>query len=79
MKIADIRKIASQTGVKISFTMEKGDLIRAIQATENNEPCFGTYPQDCGQHGCTWRQDCLDDNILSNLMRSLEKASRNLN
>lgn len=58
MKIDDIKEIAKQHSVKAG-KMKKADLVRAIQAAENNEVCFGTGKADgCGQERCLWREDC---------------------
>jgi hypothetical protein len=59
MKMTDIRKRAKELGIK-SSRMKKVDLIRSIQASEDNIPCFGTERvQYCGEEGCLWRDDCL--------------------
>ena len=58
MKMNDVRKKASELGVK-SIKRGKSELIRAIQTAEGNFPCFGTAAGDCDQHGCCWRKDCL--------------------
>lgn len=59
MLINDIRKMAKEKGIKIKRTMKKGDIIRAIQESEGNFPCFGTAKGFCDQMGCIWRDDCL--------------------
>ncbi len=59
MNMADIRKKAKDLGIKV-FGMKKVDLIRSIQAAEDNIPCFGTERVAyCGEEGCLWRDDCL--------------------
>lgn len=59
MKMADIRKRATELGLK-SSRMKKVDLIRSIQTSEDNIPCFGTERvQYCGEEACLWRDDCL--------------------
>ncbi|HEX8960866.1 MAG TPA: Rho termination factor N-terminal domain-containing protein [Geobacteraceae bacterium] len=58
MKLAEIRAIAAQRGVKAG-RMNKGELIRAIQAAEGNNACFGSgAAETCGQTACLWRADC---------------------
>lgn len=59
LNIADLKKKAKRLGIHAG-DMNKTQLIRAIQTTEGNFPCFKT-PTDnkCDQHGCAWREDCL--------------------
>ncbi|MCX8043273.1 MAG: SAP domain-containing protein [Desulfobacterota bacterium] len=59
MKINEIRAKAKALGLNIALGMKKPDIIRAIQIREGNTPCFQTNPDQCGQSGCLWRQDCL--------------------
>ncbi len=61
IKIADVRRIAKEMGLKTSG-VKKADLIRAIQVTEGNFPCFGTAKEYCDQVNCFWREDCLPFN-----------------
>jgi hypothetical protein len=57
--IAEIKKKAKKVNVR-SGTMGKTELIRAIQKTEGNFPCFKTAGHgSCDQLGCCWREDCL--------------------
>jgi hypothetical protein len=59
MNIAEIRKRAKDLGIKV-FGMKKVDLIRSIQTSEDNIPCFGTERVEyCGEEACLWRDDCL--------------------
>jgi hypothetical protein len=59
MNVASIREIARGLEVSIG-KLNKGDLIRLIQTTEGNFPCFGTALDGvCDQAGCLWREDCL--------------------
>jgi hypothetical protein len=58
VKIQDIRKIASEKGLKAG-KLDKPQLIRHIQKTEANSECFATpYVRECGQMNCLWRDDC---------------------
>ena len=58
MKITQVKEIATQRGVKAG-KLNKGDLVRTIQQSEDNEPCFDTgKAASCGQAGCLWREDC---------------------
>jgi hypothetical protein len=58
MKISEIKKIASQHNINGGYT-KKSDLVRAIQESEGNQPCFeANRAADCGQHSCLWREDC---------------------
>ena len=59
MKMLEIRAIAKRLDIKTS-RMSKLNLIREIQTTEGNSPCFST-PQagECDQTVCIWREDCL--------------------
>jgi hypothetical protein len=58
MKMKDIAKIASKHGVKAG-SMDKTQLVRAIQKAEGNNDCFFTSQmQTCGQMNCLWREDC---------------------
>jgi hypothetical protein len=58
MKIQDIKSIAKKKSVTAG-TMNKTDLVRAIQKAEGNNACFATSSvQTCGQMNCMWRTDC---------------------
>uniref|UniRef100_A0A7C3UYT6 Rho termination factor-like N-terminal domain-containing protein n=1 Tax=Desulfobacca acetoxidans TaxID=60893 RepID=A0A7C3UYT6_9BACT len=57
MKIAEIRQKARQLGVKNYSRMNKTDLIKAIQVTEGNSPCYQQI-KDCRVYDCCWREDC---------------------
>jgi hypothetical protein len=58
MNIAEIKAKAQALGVKIG-KLRKGDLIRSIQSTEGNFPCFETARDYCSQKACCWREACL--------------------
>ena len=58
MKMIEVRRIAKEMRLK-SGKMKKSDLIRTIQATEGNSPCFGSTSGNCEQNECCWRYDCL--------------------
>jgi hypothetical protein len=58
MTVKEIQGIAKKMGLKAS-KMKKADLVRTIQATEGNTPCFQTgAASSCGQENCLWRSDC---------------------
>ena len=58
MNMQEIKKIAKILDIKPG-KKRKADLIRLIQSTEGNVPCFG-YAQDyCDQFKCCWQEDCL--------------------
>jgi len=58
MKVQDIKDIAKKKGINAG-KMNKIDLVRAIQAAEQNNACFATSSvQTCGQMNCLWRADC---------------------
>ncbi|MFU8817424.1 MAG: hypothetical protein ACNA7W_18915 [Pseudomonadales bacterium] len=59
MNVADIRTIARSKGVR-PLPKSKLSMVRAIQESEGNFPCFGTaYESDCDQALCLWRSDCF--------------------
>ncbi len=54
----EVKKIAVQRGVAPG-KLNKVDLIRRIQTSEGNEPCYATGKAlVCGQTQCLWRADC---------------------
>lgn len=58
MNMKDIKEIAAQKGLRAG-RLKKEELIRVIQAAENNVTCFMTAQADsCGQTACLWRPDC---------------------
>ena len=58
MTIREIRKRAKALGVGLD-TNNKVDLIRAVQAVENNPQCFRTERAHCDQVQCCWLEDCI--------------------
>lgn len=59
MKMQEVRAIAKVLDIKTS-RMSKINLIREIQTTEGNFPCFATAEAgECDQMVCVWREDCL--------------------
>jgi hypothetical protein len=49
MKLQEIKKIASQRGLKVG-KRKKGEIIRSIQEVEGNIACFDTRSSaECGQ------------------------------
>lgn len=61
MKMTEVRQRAKLLGIKPG-RKRKADLIREVQRTEGNFPCFGTAHDFCDQHNCSWRKDCLGKN-----------------
>lgn len=59
MKIWIIMEIAKKKGID-PVTMNKTELIRAIQRAEGYSECFGTKKiNQCEQLDCLWRGDCI--------------------
>ncbi len=59
MKLAQIRSLARQHGIKVGH-MNKTQLVRAIQKQEGNFDCFATAVDNyCDQEDCIWREDCF--------------------
>ena len=58
MKMKRIRQKAEKLGLN-SAHLKKRELIQAIQAAEDNFPCFRTERNSCDQVNCCWRNDCL--------------------
>jgi len=58
MTVKEIQGIAKKMGLKAA-KMKKGDLVRSIQASEGNSPCFQIGAlSSCDQEDCLWRSDC---------------------
>jgi hypothetical protein len=58
MTVKEIQGIAEKMGLKAS-KMKKAELVRMIQKTEENTPCFQTgSSSSCGQENCMWLSDC---------------------
>ena len=58
MTVREIQDIAKKMGLNAS-KMRKAELVRMIQKTENNTPCFQTgAASSCGQENCLWLSDC---------------------
>jgi len=59
MKFDEIKEIAKLHHIKVGKA-KKSDLVRAIQQAEGNLPCFdSSSSEECGQHACFWREDCV--------------------
>ncbi len=59
MHINDVRQVAKEKGVN-TFGMNKVDIIRLVQRSENTFECFGTDRFEyCNEQGRLWRKDCL--------------------
>jgi len=59
MKMQEVREKAKALGLKKTFGLSKGELIRKIQRAEGNFDCFGTAKDYCDQLQCYFREDCL--------------------
>ena len=59
MRLSEIEKRAKSAGVAETWKHTRKDLIKLIQRSEGNDPCFGTAQGSCMQAGCCWREDCL--------------------
>jgi len=59
MTVKEIKVIAKKMGIQAG-KMKKADLVRTIQMTEGNTPCFQTgVISSCDQVDCCWRSDCM--------------------
>jgi len=59
MTVKQIKEIAKKNNIKPG-NMKKENIIRAIQISEGNFPCFGSATGGiCDQTNCLWREDCL--------------------
>lgn len=60
MRLSDIEKRAKNMGIKDTWKFSKKELIKTIQKTEGNTPCFSAATAGrCRQTICCWREDCL--------------------
>ncbi len=57
MTMKNIREMARSMGIKNINRYRKDTLIRVIQETEGNRPCF-KGPDHCGEAECLWRNEC---------------------
>ena len=58
MNMQELKAIAKGRGVR-SGSLKKAELVRALQAAEGNEQCFGIgKAAECGQEECLWKADC---------------------
>jgi hypothetical protein len=57
MNVKEIRDKARSLGIKNYTKLKKADLIKAIQVTEGNAPCYQEII-DCRQDDCCWMGDC---------------------
>ena len=58
MIIQEIRELAMTSGVDTRTYRSKQDMIRAIQVSEGNSPCFQT-DETC-YNDCLWKEDCTN-------------------
>jgi len=55
-----MEKKAKGLGIKDTWKYTKKELIKQIQRSEGNFPCYGTPTNHgCDQMACCWREDCL--------------------
>jgi hypothetical protein len=59
MTLRKVREIARAMNVSNYSRRRKADLIRIIQQTEGNSPCFQGI-SGCMEYGCLWRDDCQE-------------------
>ncbi len=57
MTLRQIREQAKNLGIKNVTKYRKESLIKVIQETEGNRPCFRAIPS-CGEFECAWREEC---------------------
>jgi len=58
MKLEEINRIALLKGIDPAGK-PKWEIIRLIQISEGNEPCYATQHFECSHIDCLWRKDCL--------------------
>jgi hypothetical protein len=58
MTIREIRKRAKALGLTLD-TNNKAELIRAVQAAENNPQCYMMGRAHCDEVKCCWLEDCI--------------------
>jgi hypothetical protein len=58
MKIQEVRDIAKIWNVNVKVRRSKQDIIRDIQISEGNSPCFRT--KDMCDIDCFWKEDCMN-------------------
>ncbi len=58
ISVNELKKKAKTMGIS-NPKLNKEELVKAIQSTEGNYPCFKTAQDYCDQTGCLWRDDCL--------------------
>ncbi len=57
MTLKVVREKAKKLGVKNINRFNKENLIRLVQSSEGNFPCFKGI-RDCWEFRCAWRQEC---------------------
>ena len=62
MHINKVRQIAKQMEI-YTYPINKTGIIRTVQRSENNIPCFATERVEyCRENKCLWRDDCISAN-----------------
>ena len=59
MRLSEIECRARDNGIKDTWKFSKKELVRLIQRTEGNSPCFATAKRTCAHMACCWRPDCI--------------------
>lgn len=61
MMLIEIKEKAKNLGIQAKEIriLRKVGLIRLIQETEGNVPCFGISAERCEEANCAWRDDCV--------------------
>lgn len=57
MTLKQVQQKAKNLGIKKIRQYRKEILIRVIQETEGNSPCFKGI-EGCGEQTCLWRTEC---------------------
>ena len=58
MKLEEVNRIALLHNIN-PIGNPKWEIIRLIQISEGNQPCYGTQHFECQHVDCFWRSDCL--------------------
>jgi hypothetical protein len=61
MTMTQVKSKAKEMGIQVGKA-KKDDLIRTIQTTEGNIPCYKTGITSCDQTECAWWSDCMPKN-----------------
>lgn len=64
LSMKKLQQMAKDLGVSSPSRLKKPELIRAIQETEGNTPCYERISQ-CGQDDCLFYSECQPQGIES--------------